>query len=357
MATAAAGALGLLWGWLWSERFWLPQNVSWADLEGPGNGYGYPRARHILSVFPLAAGVFSVRLLFERFIAKPSALHIGIQDSCPYQVQPNAILEKVFISITKYPDEKRLEGLSKQLDWDVRKIQCWFRHRRNQDKPPTLTKFCESMWRFTFYLCIFCYGIRFLWSSPWFWDTRQCWHSYPYQPLTSGLYYYYIMELAFYWSLMFSQFTDIKRKDFLIMFVHHLATIALITFSYINNMVRVGTLVMCLHDASDFLLEAAKLANYAKYQRLCDTLFVVFSAVFVVTRLGIYPFWILNTTLFESWEMIGPYPSWWLFNGLLLILQVLHVIWSYLIARIAFKALIRGKVEEEKRCLWSFLQT
>ncbi|KAF5928529.1 hypothetical protein HPG69_015135 [Diceros bicornis minor] len=284
-----------------------------------------------------------------KFIAKPCARHVGILDSGPYQTQPNAILEKVFISITKYPDEKRLEGLSKQLDWDVRKIQCWFRHRRNQDKPPTLTKFCESMWRFTFYLCIFCYGIRFLWSSPWFWDTRQCWHSYPYQSLTSGLYYYYIMELAFYWSLMFSQFTDIKRKDFLIMFVHHLATIGLITFSYINNMVRVGTLVMCLHDASDFLLEAAKLANYAKYQRLCDTLFVIFGAVFVATRLGIYPFWVLNTTLFESWEMIGPYASWWLFNGLLLILQVLHVIWSYLIVRIAFKALIRGKVSKDDR--------
>ncbi|XP_058414274.1 ceramide synthase 5 isoform X2 [Diceros bicornis minor] len=286
MATAVAGALGLLWGWLWSERFWLPQNVSWADLEGPADGSGYPRARHILSVFPLAAGIFFVRRLFERFIAKPCARHVGILDSGPYQTQPNAILEKVFISITK---------------------------------------------------------------SPWFWDTRQCWHSYPYQSLTSGLYYYYIMELAFYWSLMFSQFTDIKRKDFLIMFVHHLATIGLITFSYINNMVRVGTLVMCLHDASDFLLEAAKLANYAKYQRLCDTLFVIFGAVFVATRLGIYPFWVLNTTLFESWEMIGPYASWWLFNGLLLILQVLHVIWSYLIVRIAFKALIRGKVSKDDR--------
>ncbi|XP_054951648.1 ceramide synthase 5 isoform X9 [Pan paniscus] len=280
----------------------------------------------------------------KRFIAKPCALRIGIEDSGPYQAQPNAILEKVFISITKYPDKKRLEGLSKQLDWNVRKIQCWFRHRRNQDKPPTLTKFCESMWRFTFYLCIFYYGIRFLWSSPWFWDIRQCWHNYPFQPLSSGLYYYYIMELAFYWSLMFSQFTDIKRKDFLIMFVHHLVTIGLISFSYINNMVRVGTLIMCLHDVSDFLLEAAKLANYAKYQRLCDTLFVIFSAVFMVTRLGIYPFWILNTTLFESWEIIGPYASWWLLNGLLLTLQVLHVIWSYLIARIALKALIRGKV-------------
>uniref|UniRef100_A0A8D2HGZ7 Ceramide synthase 5 n=1 Tax=Urocitellus parryii TaxID=9999 RepID=A0A8D2HGZ7_UROPR len=310
MASAAAGALGLLWGWLWSERFWLPQNVSWADLEGPGDGYGYPRARHILSVFPLAAGLFSVRLLFERILMRKG------WRAC--QSNWTAMSEKSNAGFA-------IGGI-----------------RTNPQRSLNSVKACR--WRFTFYLCVFCYGIRFLWSSPWFWDTRQCWHSYPYQPLTRELYYYYIMELAFYWSLMFSQFIDIKRKDFLIMFVHHLATIGLITFSYINNMVRVGTLVLCLHDASDFLLEAAKLANYAKYQRLCDTLFVIFSAVFMVTRLGIYPFWILNTTLFESWEMIGPYPSWWLFNGLLLILQVLHVIWSYLIARIAFKALIRGKV-------------
>lgn len=39
------------------------------------------------------------------------------------------------------------------------------------------------------------------------------------------------------------------------MFLHHLATISLITFSYVNNMARVGTLVMCLHDAADVLIE------------------------------------------------------------------------------------------------------
>lgn len=39
------------------------------------------------------------------------------------------------------------------------------------------------------------------------------------------------------------------------MFVHHLATVSLISFSYVNNMARVGSLVMCVHDASDFLLE------------------------------------------------------------------------------------------------------
>lgn len=133
------------------------------------------------------------------------------------------------------------------------------------------------------------------------------------------------------------------------MFMHHLIGIILITFSYINNMVRVGAIIFCLHDSSDSLLEAAKLANYARQERLCNTLFVIFSAAFMVTRLGIFPLWILNTTLFESWEIIGPYPSWWLFNGLLLLLQMLHVIWSYLIARTAFKALIQGKVSKDDR--------
>ncbi|XP_038234891.1 ceramide synthase 5 isoform X2 [Dermochelys coriacea] len=307
----AAAAAALLSAWFWNERFWLPHNVTWADLaaqRGPEGGTGtqYPQAGHVLSAFPLALGIFAVRLLFERLIAKPCAIKLGVQDSGPHRAQPNAILEKVFTSITKCPDGRRLEGLSKQLDWDVRKIQRWFRHRRNQDKPTILTKFCESMWRFTFYLSIFSYGLKFIWSSPWFWDTRQCWYNYPFQPLTSSLYCYYIMELAFYWSLMFSQFTDIKRK-------------------------------------------AAKMANYAKYQRLCDATFMLFGVVFIVTRLGIYPFWILNTTLFESWELIGPYPSWWLFNGLLVTLQVLHIIWSCLIIRIAYKALLRGKVSKDDR--------
>lgn len=39
-----------------------------------------------------------------------------------------------------------------------------------------------------------------------------CSCSFLFQPLSRELYYYYIMELAFYWSLMFSQFIDVKRK-------------------------------------------------------------------------------------------------------------------------------------------------
>ncbi|CAB1329281.1 unnamed protein product, partial [Coregonus sp. 'balchen'] len=263
-------------------------------------------------------------------VAKPCAHILQIQAGVSRRAQANAVLERVFTSTTS-PDSWQIEGLSKQMDWDVRKVQRWFRLRRSQDKPSTLTKFCESMWRLTFYTVSLDLGHTAMLT------------------LSPGQYNYYVAELAFYWSLMLSQFTDIKRKDFIIMFVHHLATITLITFSYCNNMLRVGTLVMCVHDASDIFLEFAKLANYAKYQWICDTGFVVFSIVFFITRLVIYPFWIIYSVLVESWEIIGPYRSWWLLNGLLLVLQTLHVIWFYLIARIAIKAIFKGKVAKDDR--------
>lgn len=66
-------------------------------------------------------------------------------------------------------------------------------------------------------------------------------------------------------SLLFSQ-------DFLIMFIHHLATISLISFSYVNNMVRVGSLVMCVHDASDFLLEVSGTTVIKRYVILLQSL-------------------------------------------------------------------------------------
>lgn len=55
---------------------------------------------------------------------------------------------------------------------------------------------------------------------------------------------------------------------------------------------------------------------------------------------------ILNTTLFESWEIVGPYPSWWVFNLLLILLQLLHSFWSYLIVKTACQAISKGKVSD-----------
>ncbi|CAB1314045.1 unnamed protein product [Coregonus sp. 'balchen'] len=113
------------------------------------------------------------------------------------------------------------------------------------------------------------------------------------QPVAEAHYWYYITELSFYWSLLFCVSVDVKRKDF----IHHITTIFLIGFSYCANYVLVETLVMLVHDSSDFLLE--------------------------------------------------PFFGYYFFNALLLVLQALHIFWAWLILRMVYKFVFM--VEKEER--------
>ncbi|KAL7991665.1 hypothetical protein Chor_015921, partial [Crotalus horridus] len=127
------------------------------------------------------------------------------------------------------------------------------------------------------------------------------------------------------------------------MFTHHIVTVLLTIISYVVNFTRVGTLTFCLHDVVDVVLEAAKMANYCKFQKLCDFLFLSFAIIFIISRLGIYPLWILNATFFELPEIVGGFPALSVFIILLSILQILHCFWSYIIIKAAYKALLKGK--------------
>ena len=117
-----------------------------------------------------------------------------------------------------------------------------------------------------FYSFLVCYGVWCLWDKSWLWDIRHCWYDYPYHEMPSDIWCYYMMELAFYWSLSICQFFDVKRKDFLEMMIHHNATILLMMFSWSGHFFRIGSLVMILHDVADPLLELAKMFRYAKYR-------------------------------------------------------------------------------------------
>ncbi|XP_014680865.1 PREDICTED: ceramide synthase 6-like isoform X2 [Priapulus caudatus] len=333
--------------WFWNPGFWLPPNVTWEDIRSTDE-VRYVEFSDLLASVPLAVGVLMFRYLFERIVAAPIGQYFNLKDTRPRPAAPNPVLEEAYRHACK-PSHRVVTGLAKQLDVTERHIERWFRQRRNQDRPSVLRKFTESCWRFLYYLSAFVYGVCILWNKPWFWDTTHCWINFPFQPLLPEVYWFYMIEMSFYLSLTFSQFLDVKRKDFWQMFVHHMCTLMLLTFSWGGNMIRVGTLVLVIHDAVDFWMEAAKMAKYCRLHRLCDLLFIIFTVMWFLTRLVIFPYRVLRTVMYDAHVIIGEFKSRMLFLALLYLLQILHLIWFYMLCQVACKAIQEGQVQKDGR--------
>ena len=118
------------------------------------------------------------------------------------------------------------------------------------------------------------------------------------QNVTRDVAIFYIFQLSYYLSLLMSHWFDVRRKDFVEMLVHHVATILLLSFSWTVNCVRIGTLILVVHDVADLFLEPAKILKYAGYQRVCDVLFLIFSFVWCVSRMIVFPFCLLRRFFF-----------------------------------------------------------
>lgn len=334
--------------WLWHHEYWLPPGITWDDLESSEHAL-YPQPRDLVIAIPYAVVFVILRFLYERWIAVPLSKHMGVKEKIRRKVPPKPALEKVYTTKSTCPKEHDLLALAKQCGISIQEVKVWFRNRRNQDRPSITQRFCDASWRFAFYLLAFIYGLRVLLDKPWFWNQQECWKGYPRQVMMPSQYWYYMIEMAFYWSLLLRVSLDVKRKDFKEQMIHHVATIFLIGFSYSANYIRVGTIIMLVHDASDYIMECAKMFNYAGWRRTCDGLFVVFALVFIITRLVIFPVWVMYTTLYYSMESFQPFLGYYLFNFLLVVLQVLHIFWAYLILRMAVKFVFAGKVEKDER--------
>lgn len=334
--------------WFWQERLWFPEGLGWADLEDR-DGRVYAKAGDLWVALPIALIFLIIRQIFERTVATPLASLLGVKETVRLKAPHNPTLESYYCNITKNPTQTSIASLCKQTGSSERQVQRWFRRRRNQDRPSLLKKFREASWRFTFYLLAFIAGLAALIDKPWLYDLQEMWQGFPVLTLLPSQYWYYMIELGFYSSLLFSVASDVKRKDFKEQIVHHVATILLISFSWCVNYIRAGTLIMLVHDSSDYLLESAKMFNYAGWRNTCNYIFIVFAAIFIVTRLVIFPFRIIYCTWVYPVTIYQPFFGYYFFNGLLMVLQCLHIFWAVLIIRIAVRFLTNNeKVDDER---------
>lgn len=202
--------------WFWNDDFWLPVNMTWKDFESDDPNMRLATASDLRIIPFLVILIILIRVIVETCIAAPIGRAYALKDNANSKPAPNSNLEIAFRRHGKIlpRDSAALEKMSLESGFTVRQVERWWRKRKLVGKPSELNRFCETVWRFIFYFGIFLYGLFILWDKSWFADTRNAWIGWPRQHVTDDLWWYYMIEIAFYVSLVVSSFRDVKRSDF-----------------------------------------------------------------------------------------------------------------------------------------------
>ncbi|KAI1705709.1 TLC domain-containing protein [Ditylenchus destructor] len=298
----------------WSAEYWLPAGNSWQDLPVKYTDLVWP----ILLALPILA----IRIAFEHSIGK--ALDWS------RTTHSKSLLASMLRSIVTLPRAKNLKR----------------------------KKMLEHLWRLVAYIGIVVYGFVVLADRPWLYDLKECWMNYPQHSVDSTLWWYYMLQTAFYYSLLYSCAFDVRRSDFLEICIHHVVTIGLLSFSWATNFIRVGTLVLLVHDISDIVLEMTKYLRYSgKSEAVVNVGFVAFLLSWIATRVFYLPFVLMRSAIFEAPAFIQPDYSLFLsplqkpfgprvMIYLLFALLGLHLFWTVLIIKIVCRTLSSGKAED-----------
>ncbi|XP_015928113.2 ceramide synthase 1 isoform X2 [Parasteatoda tepidariorum] len=223
----------------------------------------------------------------------------------------------------------------------------------NQGKMP------ESAWKFFYYLSAWCYtsyvvilsgDYKFFQKPSTVWDGWNLDDSPPF-----NIYFIYMAQCGFYLhSLYATVFLDTWRKDSLVMMIHHVLTLALISFSYSLRYHNIGTLVLFTHDICDIFLEFTKLNVYfkiqgnriiKKHELFANISFFCFTVAWYVARLYWYPLRVLYTATSDVQRLQLLLPCALLMNSLLWILQLLNIYWFFFIVQFLFRV-ATGQVKE-----------
>ena len=121
--------------------------------------------------------------------------------------------------------------------------------------------------------------------------------------------------------------------------------------AYYYNYFRTAMVVLICFDASDVLMEAAKLARYCGAELACSVLFVCFALSWVFLRLYVYPTSIMWAAGVDSLRVVGgPVPAYRPMMACMFVLLLLNTYWFYLIGLMIVQQLRhRGKVARDIR--------
>jgi len=113
---------------------------------------------------------------------------------------------------------------------------------------------------------------------------------------------------------------------------------------------------MMLMDLCDIFLPLAKMFRYLYFSRCCDATFVIFLVSWLVTRHFLFLF-VIKSSLFDAPNLLPPVwdPSRGylmtqgvlnVFNAMLVSLQIIQLIWFWMICRVAYNVVMGQGAED-----------
>ena len=217
-------------------------------------------------------------------------------------------------------------------------------------------RFAGQLWKFFFHSTVSIIPLIIFHGQPWWLPgfggvADLTFEKYPLTPAVSGLKEFYMFQLGYYLHSIVITLLQIGRPNLVSMIVHHLATTALVSVSYlVMNTPRFGVLVMFVHDICDVFICTLRIIADTKLSFLVMIIYPTTMIVWAVFRLYIFPFKIVYSCAYtcftNGYVDFNIAYSWIPLNCLLFLLIAMHWKWFFELLQMGTKYLKTGATDD-----------
>jgi len=219
-----------------------------------------------------------------------------------------------------------------------------------------VTRCCDAVFKCSYYASMTTWCWALLRGEPWLppvlggsGKTRFCWtDGYPFQTMPGELNRFYLIAAGYHMSEVAMLFLEQRHPDFWEMLLHHTVSVSLVSLSYALNYIRVGSLVLLLHGATDILIYLSKAIVDTPNMNFIMVTWIALVVAYGYFRIFVFPVYIMRSAWMESVAEAGASKifGWAYLNFALCVLLFLHVYWFGLILKIGFLFRTTGQARD-----------
>lgn len=163
------------------------------------------------------------------------------------------------------------------------------------------------------------------------------------------LYDYFMITWGFHFRNLALMFFEERGSDYKEMLIHHIATFALYFNAVLGNILMLGSIVAYLHDIPEIFVSFGRIFSSTKKGQLPGSIMCVALIItWGVARCYVLPLIVYQVFTGMHWEaqhaMFQPF---YFYVGLYLgVLVCLHYFWWFLILRILYRYVVKGKSDD-----------